>query len=227
MNTLIVRTPCAALEYVRSALNSTATVEYSTLLHEARRLCCASVRVLERSHDWRRSKLFHGVHLSHKMPEHRGCGSFLDTWPVCTPVDLPALGQEPSTFAITVSPMCDGTSCRTFVALHEPRQRTVSSDNICHFCRSRKQRRQLAPYLSSALKWKTVQALNWRTSQLVNTLELASLLNYLRPFPARGEIISCRLFHVFDSLVKALLVAKGRSSSFSKKKGTKTVCAAY
>ena len=52
------------------------------------------------------------------------------------------------------------------------------------------------------------QAFNRRTSQHVNTLELASLLNYLRLLPARGEIISCHLFHMFDSLVEASLTAK-------------------
>ena len=68
------------------------------------------------------------------------------------------------------------------------------------------------PYPASAWKWRTVQAYNWRTSQLVNILELASLFNYLRPLPARGELISCRMFHMFDSLVEASLAAKDRSS---------------
>ena len=53
-----------------------------------------------------------------------------------------------------------------------------------------------------------------RTSQLVNILELASLLTYLRPLPARDEISSCRMFLVLDSLVEASLAARDRSSCF-------------
>ena len=82
------------------------------------------------------------------------------------------------------------------------------------FCRSRKQRRQLVPYPAAAWKWKTVQAFDRRISQLVNILELTSLLNDLRPFPTRDEIISCRLFRVRDSLVEASMAAKDGSSCF-------------
>ena len=53
-----------------------------------------------------------------------------------------------------------------------------------------------------------------RTSQLVNILELASLLTYLRPLPARDEISSCRMFLVLGSLVEASLAARDRSSCF-------------
>ena len=74
-------------------------------------------------------------------------------------------------------------------------KRTAPTDHLGHFWRSRKQRRQLVPYPAGAWKWKTVQAFNRRISQLVNSLELTGLLNYLRPFPTRDEIISCRLFH--------------------------------
>ena len=69
-------------------------------------------------------------------------------------------------------------------------KRTGSTDHFGHFAcvrgsdgNSRRIRRQL-------VRWRTVQAYTWHTSQFVNILELASLLNFLRPLPARGEIIS-------------------------------------
>ena len=59
------------------------------------------------------------------------------------------------------------------------------------------------PYPAAEWKWKTVQAFDRRISQLVNILELTSLLNYLRALSVRDEIVSCRLFRVRDSPMAA------------------------
>ena len=113
--------------------------EYSELLHEARGLCCALVRVLKRSRGWRREQA-----VAWRASEPKDATtSWL--WIIHGHTASVHAVDLPSTWARALH-VCKNRehSCRMFVALHEPRKRTVSSDNICHFCRSRKQRRQLS-----------------------------------------------------------------------------------
>lgn len=73
--------------------------------------------------------------------------------------------------------------------------------------------RQSMPYPAFAWEWIVVQAYPGSVVQHINVLELIACFNYFRALISRVNVKSSKYFHVVGSMVTAVVIAKGRSSS--------------
>ena len=62
-------------------------------------------------------------------------------------------------------------------------------------------------------EWSPLQSYRWRTSGHINVLELLAFCAYVRHATWKNVLRQSRCVHISDSLVCAVVVAKGRSSS--------------